>query len=189
LVLLVKKTTLYKERNEKKREEFFLEVDSIEISNRVYLDESGIDNNNYRKYARSFKGKRAFGDIIGGKKERYSIIAALCEKNIKAPFVFKGNTNTETFNKWLESSLIPELKTGQTVIMDNASFHKSEKTRNLIEGAGCRLLYLPPYSPDFNPIENYWAITKKRLRSKKFKYKNLISNIYAALKLNVNTLP
>lgn len=81
---------------------------------------------------------------------------------------------------------MPELKAGQTVIMDNASFHKSDETKELIEAAGCKLLYLPPYSPDFNPIENYWAITKNRLKSKKFKYKNILSNINAALKLNMS---
>lgn len=177
---------MYKERDEKKREKYCSDVEKIEPSDRVYIDESGVDTSNYRTHALSCKGKRAYGDIIGGKKERYNIIAALCEKEIKAPFVFKGNTDTNVFNTWLKDCLITKLKVGQTVIMDNASFHKSAKTKELIEAAGCKLLYLPPYSPDFNPIENYWAVTKSRLKSKRFKYKNSLSNINAALKLNMS---
>ena len=68
------------------------------------------------------------------------------------------------FNTWIEKILLPELKEGQVVIMDNASFHKSEKSRLLIEGAGCKLLFLPPYSPDLNPIEKFWANFKNMVR-------------------------
>jgi transposase len=155
----------------------------------VYLDESGVDNKQYRRFARSAKGTRAFGDVSGGNKERYSIIAALNGKQIKAPFVFKGNTNSNVFNSWLEKFLVPELQPNQVVIMDNAAFHKKAKTAEIIAKAGCKLLYLPPYSPDMNPIEPYWAITKNRLKSGNFKYKTLHSNILAALKHNVNTSP
>ena len=66
---------------------------------------------------------------------------------------FDGNTNTEVFNTGISEFLLKELSPGKTVIMDNASFHCSRKTRDLIESAGCNLLYLPPYSPDLNPIE------------------------------------
>jgi transposase len=66
---------------------------------------------------------------------------------------FRGTCNSILFIAWLEKMLIPELKAGQTVIMDNASFHKSPIVKNLIEAAGCKLVYLPPYSPDLNPIE------------------------------------
>ena len=65
---------------------------------------------------------------------------------------------------WIETFLVPALKPGQVVILDNATFHKSEKTRRLIENAQCNLLFLPPYSPDFNPIEKFWAWFKDRIR-------------------------
>lgn len=68
--------------------------------------------------------------------------------------------------------------------MDNAPWHKSKRTKELIESAGCKVLFLPPYSPDYNPIEQYWAILKNRLKSKMFKYKKLTSNIHAALRIN-----
>jgi len=65
---------------------------------------------------------------------------------------------------WIETFLVPVLKPGQVVILDNATFHKSEKTRRLIENVGCSLLFLPPYSPDLNPIEKFWAWFKARIR-------------------------
>ena len=74
---------------------------------------------------------------------------------------FEGNTDTGIFNQWIEEFLIPELKSHQIVIMDNAAFHKSQKTQELLESVNCKLLYLPPYSPDFNQIEQKWGACKK----------------------------
>ena len=73
-------------------------------------------------------------------------MAGYVNRRAIAPLVFHGTCNTEFFNKWVEDFLVPELKAGQTVIMDNVSFHKSPKTRELIEKAGCKLVYLPPYT-------------------------------------------
>lgn len=75
--------------------------------------------------------------------------------------MFNGICNTELFNKWVEEFLIKELRAGQIVVMDNAAFHKSEKTKSLIESVGCRVIFLPPYSPDLNPIEKFWANMKR----------------------------
>lgn len=93
------------------------------------------------------------------------MIAGLLGKKLIAPLVFEGYTDTNVFNQWLESCLLPELPPGYTIVIDNASFHKSQKTIELIESAGCRLLFLPPYSPDFNPIEEWWAILKARIKA------------------------
>ena len=84
-----------------------------------------------------------------------------------APIRFQGSTNTALFNQWLETQLLPCLTKGQTIIMDNASFHKDEKTKTLIEKAKCHLLYLPPYSPDLNPIEKKWVQLKAIIKNKK----------------------
>lgn len=81
-----------------------------------------------------------------------------------APFCYRGTCNTILFNTWVEKILVPTLSTGQIVIMDNATFHKSPKTKELIEKAGCILKFLPPYSPDLNPIEIFWANFKTTLR-------------------------
>lgn len=81
-----------------------------------------------------------------------------------APFEYKGFTDTKIFLQWIKEHLCPALSKGQYVILDNASFHKSKKVRELIEEVGCHLLYLPPYSPDLNPIEHAWANFKNYLR-------------------------
>lgn len=79
-----------------------------------------------------------------------------------APFLFEGSTTASVFNQWLQDSLFKELPEGATVIMDNAAFHKTAETRELFEGSSFHLLYLPPYSPDLNPIEQDFAILKKK---------------------------
>ncbi len=77
---------------------------------------------------------------------------------------FEGTCDTSLFNAWLQQMLIPNLTPGQVLILDNASFHKSAESQKLVEAAGCRILFLPPYSPDLNPIEKYWANMKTKVR-------------------------
>lgn len=77
-----------------------------------------------------------------------------------APFCYKGTCDHSLVNFWLEYFLLPALGPGYTLVMDNAAFHKTEKTRRIIEQAQCSLLFLPPYSPDLNPIEKLWARLK-----------------------------
>lgn len=127
----------------------------------MYVDESGIDSYAYRPWARALRGAKIYGGISGKRYERESFIAAKCGDQIIAPFCFKGTCDTKLFDFWVEKYLIPLLSKGQIVIMDNATFHKSKKTRELIEKAECRLLFLPPYSPDLNPIEKFWANLKR----------------------------
>lgn len=92
------------------------------------------------------------------------MIGGLINNRFIAPFTFQGGCNADVFNVWLEHILTPLLKKGTTIIMDNAAFHKSVKTREIIESAGCYLLYLPTYSPDLNPIEHCWHTLKSKLR-------------------------
>lgn len=140
------------------------QIKQLSEDNIVYIDEAGIDNRLYQPYARSKRGQKIYANICGRKKERISIIGALNNKRFIAPFTFQGGCNTEVFNTWLEQVLLPELSPGMTIILDNAAFHKSAKTRLLIEQAHCHLLFLPPYSPDFNPIEHWWHKIKSFLR-------------------------
>jgi transposase len=104
------------------------------------------------------------GEKSGKRYARHSFVAAKCSQKILAPMTYKGTCNTQLFEAWVEKILLPELKKGQTIIMDNATFHKSERTKILIESVGCQLLFLPPYSPDFNPIEQFWAWFKMQIR-------------------------
>lgn len=162
---LVKKATLYKERDEKKRQAFIAELETLNSEDLVYVDESGIDHHHFRKYAKSPKNTRVYGDISGNYLPRTTLIAGYVEGGFIAPFRFKGYTNPEVFNLWVETCLVPDLRKGMVVIMDNARFHKSDKTVELIESAGCRVLFQPPYSPDLNKIEPMWANIKQRLNS------------------------
>ncbi len=165
LELPVKKTTRYKERDEKKRQEFLAEIETLNTEDLIYVDESGIDHHHFRKYAKSPRNTRVYGDVSGNYLPRTTLIAGYVKGGFIAPFRFKGYTNTEVFNVWVERCLVPDLRSGMVVIMDNARFHKSRKTIELIEAAGCRLLFQPPYSPDLNKIEPMWANIKQRLNS------------------------
>lgn len=130
----------------------------------VYLDESGIDDNEVYSYGWGPKGTRVYGMKNGDRQKRLSIVAALNQKVIKAPLVFEGSCNRKVFEVYVEKVLIAELKPGQTVILDNASFHKGGRIIEMIESVQCQVLYLPAYSPDFNPIENHWASIKNTMR-------------------------
>lgn len=145
----------------------------------VYIDESGIDNRIHSEYGRSPRGEKLFVEVPGGRKQRTSIIAASCRNQVFAPLIFTGNCNTQVFNTWVEERLAPELKPGKTVILDNASFHKSARTVELIEAANCRVLFLPPYSPDYNPIEHFWHTLKEAVKRLLPKCKDISSAIEA----------
>lgn len=130
-----------------------------------------------REHARSIRGNPVYGAISGLRYARESFIAAKIESRILAPLCYTGTCDTRLFNVWLKDFLIPELKPGQVVIMDNASFHKSQESQRLIEEAGCKILFLPPYSPDFNPIETFWANFKKIVHTNLKKLKTLAEAI------------
>ena len=160
----IKKTLLYKERDENLRREFQERIKCIAKDRLVFLDESGIDTFVSRHFGRAQRGEKIQGEISGKRYARKSFIAAKVGSKIIAPMIFEGTCNSELFETWVEKVLVQELIPGQLIIMDNTTFHKSAKTKKLIEQAGCQLLFLPPYSPDLNPIENFWAYLKKRIR-------------------------
>jgi isftu1 transposase len=133
-------------------------------ANLVYVDECGLDESIHREYARAPIGEKVIEDISGNRTARTSIIAGLNQQDTLAPWYFQGYCNTDVILTWVENELLPALKVGMTVIWDNATFHKSSKIKVLIESVGCKLIFLPPYSPDLNPIEQYWSALKARLR-------------------------
>lgn len=130
----------------------------------MYIDESGMNDNDFYPYVYNPKGSRYYEAHPGHYTNRLSMIGALCEQQFQAPFMFSGHCNTAMFEAYIEQVLVPTLTPGIVVVMDNASFHKSERIRKLIESAECQLLYLPPYSPDLNPIEHYWYKIKTSIR-------------------------
>lgn len=168
-----KKTPFYKERDKKKRIEFANKLKTIREENRVYIDESGINEYLQREKGRALRGKKVYGAISGNRYHRESFIAAQNQNNILAPFCYTGTCNTLLFNTWLKEILIPELSPGQVVILDNASFHKSKASIAMLREAGCEVLFLPPYSPDLNPIEKFWANFKRKVRETLHLYSSL----------------
>lgn len=115
------------------------------------MDESGINSNENYPYGWSKKGERFYSSKPGKNRERLSIIGALCESQFMAPMVYKGYCTAQLIETWLDNCLLPQVQPGQVIVMDNAPFHNSRKIRELIEKAGCELLFLPTYSPDLNP--------------------------------------
>lgn len=126
----------------------------------VYLDESGFAHDMPRTHGYALKGRRCYGTHNWGARGRTNVIGALLGERLLTVSLFQGNINTLTFEAWLEQDLLPKLNQQTIIVMDNAAFHKAISTKNLIEKAGHLLEYLPPYSPDFNPIEHKWAQAK-----------------------------
>ena len=102
-----------------------------------------------------------------------SWICALKEKQLFAPFTFDGSCNKDLFKMWLEKCLLPKLEKGDIIVIDNASFHKGEDIRKMVEKAGCEIWYLPAYSPDLNKIENWWAVLKTSMKQKLLEFKTV----------------
>lgn len=135
--------------------------------NLVFIDESGAKTNMTRLYGRARGGKRALDYAPGGNWSTTTMISDVRLEGTKAPMVIKGATNTEVFTVYVKDFLLPTLKEGDIVVLDNLSAHKDAKIRNLIESVGATLWYLPPYSPDLNPIEKMWSKIKAILRKLK----------------------
>jgi transposase len=117
-----------------------------------------------RTHGRARRGERLRVGVPHGHWKTTTVVAALTLRGMIAPFVLSGPINREAFEAYVEQVLVPELRPGDIVVMDNLSSHKGPKVRALIEAAGAGLLFLPPYSPDFNPIENAFAKLKALLR-------------------------
>jgi putative transposase len=113
-----------------------------------------------RRYGYSSKGQRVHGPVSGKKYPRTSLIAARIGQYFAESFLFQWTCNTEVFNAWVQQQLCLPLNDSHVIVMDNLSFHKGEETKNLIKKTGATLLFLPPHSPDLNPIEYYFAAIK-----------------------------
>ncbi len=130
----------------------------------VFIDETWASTNMPRRHGRGPKGQRLRVGVPHGHWKTTTFVAGLRISGMVAPMVLDGPINGVAFQAYVEQFLVPELKPGDIVIMDNLGSHKGAAVRNTIEAVGARLLYLPPYSPDFNPIENAFAKLKALLR-------------------------
>ena len=126
----------------------------------VFIDESGFAHSMPRTHGYASKGQRCFGVHDWGAKGRTNVIGALLGSVLLTVSLFQTTINTAVFNAWMIQDLLPKLPQNAVVVMDNASFHKGQDMVKALSAAGHTLLYLPPYSPDLNPIEQKWAEVK-----------------------------
>ena len=133
----------------------------------VFVDESGANRALCPRHGYAPKGARCHGQAPRNRGRNTSILAAMSPAGLLATMTVEGSTNTDVFLTYLDQVLCPALRPGQTVVLDNLSVHKNEAVRQKIEAAGCRLWFLPAYSPDFNPIEHAFAKLKQSLRKAK----------------------
>ena len=130
----------------------------------IYVDECGIDKYLYREFAYAPRGQKVFAKISGRKFKRSNIVAGLCQGKWVAPMEYSGTTDSILFAYWFENCLLKEIGRDKVIILDNATFHKKSVLSDLAKKYNCEVLFLPPYSPDLNPIEKKWAWLKKMLR-------------------------
>ena len=130
----------------------------------VFIDESGAKTNMTRLRGRSPRGRRLHAAAPCGRWESTTMISSVRLDGTTACMTVAGATNTEIFRAYVAEILVPTLRVGDIVVMDNLSAHKNAATIALIEGAGAKAVFLPPYSPDLNPIEMMWSKVKSILR-------------------------
>jgi transposase len=131
----------------------------------IFLDECGVTTDLLRRYGRSPRGTRLHDHTPCSHWQTHTVIAALRLDGLTAPAVFDGPNDTSTFRAYVEQVLVPTLRPGDVVVLDNLAVHKQPEIRAAIEAAGAHLRFLPPYSPDFNPIEQAFAKLKAFLRA------------------------
>lgn len=148
----------------KRRQAWFDGRPDLDPERLVFIDETWASTNMARRYGRCPRGQRLRVGVPYGHWKTTTFVAGLRTTGMTAPFVLDGPINRLAFEAYVENVLTPELKPGDVVIMDNLSSHKGPRVRDMIEAVGARILFLPPYSPDCNPIENAFAKLKAHLR-------------------------
>jgi transposase len=130
----------------------------------VFVDEMGTNTSLSPMYAYAPKGRRAYAEVPRNRGANTTLLASMSLEGMGPCLAVEGTTTTIVFEAYVEQMLAPSLRRGQIVVVDNLSAHKSERARELVEERGCQLLYLPAYSPDFNPIEEAFSKIKGALR-------------------------
>jgi transposase len=149
----------------RKRRTWVRKSRSIASSRFVFIDESGAKTNMTRLHGRCKGGERLYDSAPHGHWETTTMIAALRMDGATAPMVIEGATDAAVFRAYVKHVLVPVLREDDIVVLDNLSSHKAVEVREMIEATGAALWFLPPYSPDFNPIEKMWSKVKEILRA------------------------
>ncbi len=155
------------ERVQDRRAEYDAQVKAEVLSKFKFLDEAGSNPAMTRLYGRAAKGNRVIETVAQNYGENITMLASLSLAGVEAPMTINGAVDGIVFKVYIAEVLCPTLKAGDVVVMDNLPVHKVAGVKELIEGRGARLIYLPPYSPDLNPIEKCWSKIKTYLRKAK----------------------
>lgn len=150
----------------------------IPISKRIYIDESGISRFHNRDRAWSLRGQKVYALVPGRKFARVNVVAGLCDGRILGEYCYTGTTTAQVFEEWFCGFLLPETAPGDIIIMDNARFHSKKRLRLYALVYKVTILFLPAYSPDYNPIEMVWANMKRFLRNTRFLFSSIQQAIY-----------
>jgi transposase len=152
-------------RIQQARAEYQVKTLEVALARCKFIDESGFNLAMTPRYGRAPKGERAIGSVPINYGKNLTLIGALSISGLEALMTVEGATDGEVFRAYVEQGLCPTLKVGDIVIMDNLGAHKVQGIREAIEGRGAEVIYLPPYSPDLNPIEKCWSKLKSAVRA------------------------
>lgn len=159
--MVTKKKTLHaSEQDQDARVAFGERLEHIAAERFVVIDECGSNINLTPRYARAPRGERAYGKIPRNTPSNTTLIASLTLEGIGPSLIMPGATDRVAMETYVEQLLVPTLRAGMIVVMDNLSAHKGTRVKELIEACGCELRFLPSYSPDFSPIEQAFAKLK-----------------------------
>lgn len=147
------------------RKQWRADTERIDPARFRFIDESGAKTNMVRSHGRCPKGQRLLSSAPAGHWKTTTMLAAIGLDGVDAPWALDGAIDGDAFMVYVEHVLVPTLQGGEIVVMDNLSSHKHPRVTELINAAGAEVWYLPPYSPDFNPIEEMWSKIKQILRS------------------------
>ena len=132
----------------------------------------------FREYARTIIGKRIHGLVPGRKFTRINVVAGYCDGRILGEYCHTGSMTAQKFEDWFCGFLLPLISKGDVIIMDNASWHNKKRLREYVGIYKVTIIFLPPYSPDYSPIENVWANMKRFLRHHGHRFQTIQNGIY-----------
>jgi transposase len=161
-----KKSRIARERNEEKRQAFREAVEAIESKDLVFIDESGFSLSLYQHYGWAARKERLVEAVPFNRGKNLSVLGALGLQGMLSFRHKPGAMKREDVEAFLREDVLPSLLAGSVLVLDNARIHHGGRIRAIVEEAGCSVLYLPPYSPDFSPIELAWGWVKNRVRQR-----------------------
>lgn len=175
-----KKTRRYKEQNPEKVNAYLAEIAKFPKEKIAYIDETGLDSYFCREYAYAPKGEVVYTAVPGRRFRRINIVAAKMGREILAPMRYTCTTDSVLFEHWFEHCLLPCLPEDAVIVMDNAAFHRKNQLFAIAQRYQRTLIFLPPYSPELNPIEKFWAWLKKTIASTASLFETLEATVDSA---------